>query len=164
MKRYIKRTALYLVYNELAFFVGGLAGGAAALALHLILGNGVNRNLLYGIVGILADGTVAFLLMQRETYEERHFSLKESLCSVLSVFAFRWLVVLLRGGDTGFLLCGSASTLWSAFFPLRDSIGTLMITLIAVDLLCLLPAFLIGGWWGLRRRKRETEALTQQQV
>ena len=164
MKRYMKRTTLYLVYNELAFFIGGLAGGAVALAMHLILGNNVNRTLLYGIVGVLADCAVAFWLMQRETYEERSFSIHATIGSLLSVFIFRWVIVLLRGGDTGFLLCGSASMLLSVFFPFRESVGTLMITLIAIDMLCLLPAFLAGGWWGLRRRKKEIETLTHHEA
>ena len=154
MKSYGKRTFLCLVYNELAFLVGGLLGGIIGLILHLILGNAANRDLLYGVTTALVICAALFYLTQREAYEERQFSPKAIVLSVLPVFVLRWLVVFLSKGDQGILLCGSAS-----LFTDGETVAELMITLICFDLLIHLPAFLLGGWWGYRRRKRETEAL-----
>ena len=158
MKPYKKRTLLYLIYNELAFLISGLGGGAIGLALHLILGNTINRALLYGIACTLVTCAALFYLSQREAYEERQFSLKSIALSVLPAFALRWLLVFLLDGNTGFLLCGSAS-----MFTDGETVAELLITLVCFDLLIHLPSFLLGGWWGCHRRKQETEALIQKE-
>ena len=150
-----KKTVLYFVYNELAFFTGGIVGGGLGLALHLILGNRVDRTLLYGITGALATCAALFLLMLRDAYEERQFPLKKACLAILPGFMLRWLVVFLSKGDQGFLLCGSAS-----MFTDGETVAAVLITLICFDLLIHLPAMLLGGWWGCRRRRMETEALT----
>ena len=154
-----KKTFLYFIYNELAFFVGGILGGFLGLALHLIFGNHVDRTLLYGITGTLATCAALFFLMLRDAYEERHFPLKTVCLAILPGFAFRWLLVFLRHGDPGFLLCGSAS-----MFTDGETLAMLMITLIGFDLLIHLPAMLLGGYLGYRNRKRETEAMIHQKT
>lgn len=157
--RPFKKTLLYFIYNELAFFAGGIFGGFLGLALHLILGNRVDRTLLYGITGTLATCTALFLLMLRDAYEERQFPLKKACLAILPGFMLRWLVVFLSKGDQGFLLCGSAS-----MFTDGETVAAVLITLICFDLLIHLPAMLLGGWWGCRNRKRETEALTKKEL
>lgn len=157
MKTY-KKTFLYFVYNELAFFAGGIIGGVLGLAMHLILGNHVDRTLLYGLTGTLATCAALFCLMYRDAYEERQFPLKTATLAILPGFALRWLLVFLLDGNTGFLLCGSAS-----MFTDRETVAQLLSTLICFDLLLNLPAMLVGGWWGCRRRRRETETLTNHQ-
>lgn len=154
-----KKTLLYFIYNELAFFAGGTLGGFLGLALHLILGNRVDRTLLYGITGALATCTALFLLMLRDAYEERQFPLKKACLAILPGFMLRWLVVFLSKGDQGFLLCGSAS-----MFTDGETVAEVLITLICFDLLIHLPAMLLGGWWGCRNRRRETEALTKKEL
>lgn len=150
-----KKAFLYFAYNELAFFTGGIVGGGLGLATHLILGNAVNRTLLYGVTSTLTICAALFYLTQREAYEERRFSPASTVLSALPGFVLRWLLVFLSKGDQGFLLCGSAS-----MFTDGETVAELMITLACFDLLIHLPAFLAGGWWGCRRRRRETEALT----
>ena len=154
-----KKTFLYFVYNELAFFSGGIIGGFLGLATHLILGNHVDRTLLYGITGALATCAALFLLMLRDAYEERQFPLKAACLAILPGFALRWLVVFLRNGDPGFLLCGSAS-----MFTDGETVTELTVTLICFDLLIHLPAMLLGGYLGYRKRQRETEAMTQEKT
>ncbi len=159
MKSRTKKTLLYLIYNELAFLVGGIGGGVIGLAWHLILGNSVNRALLYGITCTVVICAALLYLMQRDAYEERQFSPKAILLSVLPVFAFRWLLVFLLGGNTGVLLSGSAS-----MFTDGETVAEVLITLVAFDLLLHLPAFLLGGWWGYHRRKRETDEMINQKT
>ncbi len=160
MKAYGKRSFLYLLYNELAFLIGGILGGFAGLALHLILGNHVSRDLLYGIaVTVFTCLAIAYLL-QREAYEKRQFSLKTIIPCVLSVFVLRWVLVFLFN-NTAIFVCGGASLFVTFLFPDAEKQGPLLLTLILLDLLVHLPAFLLGGYWGYRRRKRETDVLTQ---
>ena len=154
-----KKTFLYFAYNELAFFVGGIVGGFLGLATHLILGNHVNRTLLYGVTGTLATCAALFLLMLRDAYEDRQFPLKTATLAILPGFILRWLLVFLRKGDPGFLLCGSAS-----MFTDGETVTELMITLIGFDLLINLPTMLLGGWWGCRRQRRETEAILNKEI
>ena len=153
-----KQPFLYFIYGELAFLVGGIVGGGIGLALHLILGNAVNRDLLYGVTTALVICAALFVLMQRETYEARRFSPAATVLAALPGFLLRWLVVFLSKGNQGILLCGSAS-----LFTDGETVAEVLITLICFDLLVHLPAFLAGGWWGYRRRRRETEALTEGQ-
>ena len=150
-----KKTFLYFIYNELAFFAGGFLG----LAMHLILGNHVDRTLLYGITGALATCAALFLLMLRDAYEDRQFPLKKACFAILPGFVLRWLVVFLRNGDPGFLLCGSAS-----MFTSGETVAELMMTLIGFDLLINLPVMLPGGWWGCRHQRQETEAMINKEM
>ena len=135
-------------------------GGIAGLALHLILGNHVSRNLLYGITVTLFTCVAIAYLLQREAYEKRQFSLSSIILSVIPVFALRWVLVFLSGNPAIFL-CGGASLFSSSLYPDTETHGPLLLTLILLDLLIHLPAFLLGGYWGYRRRKRETDALTR---
>ena len=153
-----KQPFLYFVYGELAFLVGGIVGGGIGLALHLILGNAVDRTLLYGVATALVICAALFYLTQREAYDERRFSPAATILSALPGFALRWLIIFLSKGNQGILLCGSAS-----LFTDGETVAEVLITLICFDLLVHLPAYLAGGWWGCRRRKRETEALTEGQ-
>ncbi len=160
MKAYAKRSFLYLLYNELAFLIGGILGGIAGLALHLILGNYVSRDLLYGITVTLFTCVAIVYLLQREAYEKRQFSLRSIILSVLPIFALRWVLVFLSG-NTAIFLCGGASLFSSFLYPDAETHSPLLLSLILLDLLFHLPAFLLGGYWGYRRRERETDVLTQ---
>ena len=159
MKAYVKRTFLYLLFQELAFLVGGIVGGLAGLAFHLILGNYISRNLVYGVTVTLFTCITMGYLLQREAYEKRQFSPLSILLSVLPCFVLRWVPVFLSG-NTAIFFCGSASLFASFLFPDAETHIPLLFTLILLDLLIHLPVFLLGGWWGYKRRKKETEALT----
>jgi len=158
MKAYAKRSFLYFLYNELAFLIGGILGGIAGLALHLILGDHVSRDLLYGITVTLFTCVAIVYLLQREAYEKRQFSLKSIILSVLPVFALRWVLVFLTGNPAIFL-CGGASSFTSILYPDAETHGALLLVLVLLDLLIHLPAFLLGAYWGYRRRKQETDEL-----
>ena len=158
MKTYGKRTILYLAYNVLAFLAGGIAGGLAGLALHLILGDYISRDLVYGVAVTLVVCVTIVYLLQREAYEKRQFSPLSILLSVLPCFVLRWVPVFLSG-NTAIFFCGGASLFASFLFPDAETHTPLLFTLILLDLLIHLPAFLLGGWWGYKRRERETNAL-----
>lgn len=160
MKAYVKRTFLYFLYNELAFLIGGIAGGIVGLALHIILREYISRDLVYGVSLTVFTAVAIVYLLQREAYEKRQFSLKSIILSVLPVFALRWVLVFLTGNPAIFL-CGGASSFTSILYPDAETHGALLLALVLLDLLIHLPAFLLGAYWGYRRRKQETDELTE---
>lgn len=160
MKAYAKRIFLYFLYNELAFLIGGILGGIVGLALHIILREYISRDLVYGVsVTVFTSAAIVYLL-QRETYEKRHFSYKAITFSVIPIFVLRWVMVFLSG-NTAIFLCGSAALFTEVLFPNTETEHTLLLALILLDLLIHLPSFVGGGYLGYQRRKKETNALTK---
>ena len=172
MKVFIKRTGLFYLYNTLAIFAGELSAAIPVVILRAFFhmdAYTVESNLISGFVCYLC--TIGFLLflMHRDVYENRTFAFTTVVLPALTVCLIRWLIWYISKGKAAFWVTGGATFFSMILFPNvsfelvnKEAVIYHLISTIVCDLLITMPAFLLGGYWGFKRRINENQKMIDQ--
>lgn len=172
MKTYLKRTGLYYLYNTLAIF-GGEMGAAIPVLILRAAFNTISYNtsshLLTGFCSEICIAAIIFYLMQRDAYEKRQFSLKAIIPPALTVCAIRWIIWYTSKGTAAFWVTGGATSFSPVLFPSvsfqfsnTETVICDLISTIVCDLFITLPAFILGAYYGYKRRQREINQMVKE--
>ena len=172
MKLFLKQTGLFYLYNTLAIFAGELTAAIPIVILRAIFktdGYTVASNLISGIGCYICTVSFLLFLMHRDIYENRKFSFTTVVLPAITVCVIRWIIWYLSKGNAAFWVTGGATFFTSILFPdtLLDwgnpeYVQYHLISTIICDLLITIPAFLLGGYWGYKRRINENKKMIKE--
>ena len=171
MKRYFKRTILFYLFNTLAIFAGELIAAIPVLIVRAVFETDAyttDSNLITGIFCEVCIVTILLYQMRRDSYETRQFSLQATVLPAITVCVIRWIIWYLSKGEAAFWVTGGATYFTRILFPdvslifgKSDYVLYHLISTIICDILITIPAFLVGGYWGYRRRINENKRMIQ---
>lgn len=170
MKAYLKRTLLYFLYMQLALIIMSFTSWFPMLLLRAtVWPDMADTQSVQAIIGILFTIIILFIAFYREGYETRHFSVINTLASILPIFIFQFIYVYTTHGQCPTLIVGMVGSLCDVLFPYMDvkanglpeqeSLHFVLLTLVAHQLLVCLTSILIGLYAGYKRRKNEVDEL-----
>lgn len=172
MKAYLKRTALYFAYMQLALMVMSFTSWFPMLLLRAtVWPDMADTQPVQAVIGILFTIVILFILYYREGYETRRFSLRETLLSVIPIFTFQFVYVYVTDGSCPTLIVGMVGSLSDVLFPNMDVTANglpesewlyaVLVALVIHQLLVCLMPILSGLYVGYKRRKNEVQKLQE---
>lgn len=164
MKTYLKRSALFILYHPVSHFAGMMAGGMLSLLIGAVFERHweAMNSIVEPIICTLIPLAILFYIMQMEAYEKRSFKPWSIIATAIPFFILQYIFILIP--DSAFWINGDCTSIAQMIFPevqypWHEYPLQLLATQLGLQLFAYLPTYLLGSYYGCRRRNRENEKM-----
>lgn len=156
---YLKQAALFFIAHPLSHWLGVLIGGVFSLIAAFILKEdypAYSSVIEYSCLFTVPFISLFFFVQYFTGYDENeHFSLKAVIASILPLFVFQWIYLLIWG--PAFWLHGICPHITALWLPKHTELWPDAVILLALQLFVYIPIYLYASHCGYRRKMQEAE-------